>query len=271
MMFQRSKDAGGHWERPEFRFNARPIELERGADDDRGSRIRFIFSAANPQQPTTIYGCFERVIIRDVVDHWTPGLYISFDGGNNWSLLTELVQNKKLEEACPVGVSPSNPNIMIAHGQTSVIITRDGGRNWHAVGGWADLEKPAELEGYAANLSALHEKGLSPSQQWPFDWTYLRVLDISFKPDNSDVAFLVTNKGIFRTLDGAHSWCLLNTGSRKLFDVRNIDIDPSHPDRVFVGTSFKLLVSDDLGCHFRTLFDWTKYKKTSVARGASQH
>ncbi len=252
-VFQRSKDGGEHLERPLFRVAGKNGQVLNLLEQ---TGIRFIFSAIHPQQPTTIYGCFEPVREHDDGNlPLSPGLYVSVDAGDNWALLTEQVRGRRLNEGCPLGISPSNPEIMIGHGLNSVIISRDGGTNWEAVGGGVDLEKPAILKGYQENLEALRKKGVSPAKQWPFDWTYLLVTQISFLPHDQNVAFLVTNKGIYKTEDGTHTWCLLDTGPPKLFHIHDIFIDPLHRNRIFVGTNSRILTSDDLGCRFKTFFD----------------
>ena len=251
--FVRSEDNGNHWERPQLRIGGKPTR--------ENANLRFIFSTVAPQQPTTIYGCFESLDTREGGQPPAPaGLYISFDAGDNWSLLTNQVQSTQLDERCPLGISPSNPDVMIAHGQNGPIISRDSGKHWETVGGAVDLQKPAVLKGYSENLAALKQKGVSVTKQWPFEWTYLIIAKIEFLPSDQNTAFLITNKGVYKTADGGRRWCLLDTGPRKLFDVRSIYFDPVHRGRIYIGTNMTILKSDDVGCHFKTFFNWENYR-----------
>jgi photosystem II stability/assembly factor-like uncharacterized protein len=263
-IFERSRDKSDHWERPEFRIKGFASQIGDGTSVDRQAALRFTFSGSNPQKPASIYGCLKprngSPPEKGEMGTTLPsGLYVSFDAGDNWSLLTEEVQNERSMEGCPLGISPSNPAHMIAHGRTSLIVSRDGGKKWKPIGDRIEMEKPAQLQGYAENLAALKRKGLPVAREWPFEWTYLLIKQIQFTRDEESVAFLVTNKGLYKTIDGARTWCLLDTGPRKLFDVHSLYIDPTRRGRIFVGTRLKVLVSDDLGCHFRTFFDSAAY------------
>lgn len=173
--------------------------------------------------------------------------------------MTEQVQDDRLKRGCPLGISPSNPGVMLAHGRTGLILSRDAGKTWSSVDSSADLEKPARLEGYGENLAATNAQGTSAHRKWLFEWTRLIVTQIVFPTESSDVAFLVTNKGPYRTNDGAHNWCLLDTGPHQLFDVCHIYLETYQAHGVFVGTNRKVLIADDLGCHFRTFVDSELY------------
>jgi len=58
-IFERSTDNGDHWERPEFRINGIASQIGNSEPVDRPASLSFSFSGANPQKPTSIYGCFK--------------------------------------------------------------------------------------------------------------------------------------------------------------------------------------------------------------------
>jgi len=225
-------------------------------------------AAVHPQNPATIYACFEVQFRRrkesgvmERMPQDLPGIYVSYDAGDNWSLLSSELRGFSAEGHCTLGINPSNPNMMIAHGRKGVVISRDGGRKWSPVGQQAELEKPAPLKGYAEALAERKRRGLKLERQWPFDWTYLIIMQIEFDPDSEKAVYLVTNKGVFKSEDGARSWCLLDTGTWILFGVGPLYIDPMNPKRIFLGTDKRVLVSEDAGCHFRIFFDWEEFAK----------
>ena len=270
-ILDRSRDGGVHWERPLFRINGQPQQIDNGGNDRSPTSITFNFGAANPQEPTSIYGCFH--LTRPSPQHgsnqssFVPGLYVSTDAGDNWSLLSNDVQGEsRLTEGCPLGISSLNSATMIAHGRSGVILSHDGGKHWDPVGEASYLEQPAPLEGYADGLAKTEKKGVIVENKWPFDWTYLIIKKIAFLPRSDEIAFLLTNKGLYRTDDRAKSWRLLDTGLHKLFDLRNLYIEPAPEGRIYIGTTEKILASDDLGCKFRVLFDSTSYSNNDRRR-----
>ena len=268
-VLERSTDGGNHWGRPQLRINGRsPGEFTRELTARDDAHLQVSLAAVHPQNPTTIYGCFQVLFGRKkesgVVERMPqelPGIHVSSDAGDNWSLLSSELRGFSSEGYCTLGINPSNPNMMIAHGRRGVVISRDGGRKWNPVGQQAELERPAPLKGYAEALAERTRRGLELERQWPFDWTYLIITQIEFDPHSEKAVYLVTNKGVFKSEDGTRSWCLLDAGIWTLLGVGPLYIDPTNPKRIFLGTNKRVLVSEDAGCHFRTFFDWEQYSQ----------
>jgi len=228
---------------------------------EESSGLRLEIAAVHPTHPNLVYGCFSRLpsshresnSIEASKD--LSGMYVSTDEGDNWSVLSRDLGPHSVEDTCLLGIAPSNPDVMLAHGRTGVLISRDGGKNWEPTGNQRDLESPAHLKGYAEQLARMKAKGAVPVQEWPFQWTELTILNILFDPDHDNIAYLLTNKGLYRTLDGSRSWCLLNTGDDNLYGLRSLYIDHELGSRLFVGTLDRILTSADGGCHFDIFFD----------------
>ena len=269
---QRSRDGGNHWEQLQRRVNSRsPEEFSRGLTGRADAYLEVGLAAVHPRSPTTIYGCFEvsfeRTTESGVVEKMPqdlPGIYVSYDAGDNWSVLSSGLRGFSAEGYCTLGINPSNPNMMIAQGRQGVVVSRDGGRKWNAVGQQAELERPAPLKGYAEALAELKGRGLKPFREWPFDWTYLIITQVEFDPASEKAVYLVTNKGVFKSEDGTRSWCLLDIGTWTLFGVGPLYIDQGNPKRIFLGTNKRVLVSEDAGCHFRIFFDWEEFTKDEL-------
>jgi photosystem II stability/assembly factor-like uncharacterized protein len=145
---------------------------------------------------------------------------------------------------------------MIGHGLSGPVMTTDGGKSWVAVGEQADLEAPAELKGRREALAKRSDGASIPL--YP-EFSYLALLQIDFQPGNSDVIYLLTNKGLYKTEDSGHTWRLTYAGAPSYFELNSLWIDPEKPTRLFLGTRDKVLSSEDSGCHFRTLFDSNKF------------
>lgn len=262
---ERSSDNGKHWKQALLLVNnASTSEIAgREATSNRFS-WRFELAAIHPLSPDTVYGCFTAVtpVKRPATLSQQPaaraGIYVSTDGGDHWSLFFQDFRRRSFEEPCLIGISAIDPNVMVLHGQSWLIITRDGGKDWVPAGDQAELESPAHLKGYVEASERLKSKHISAAKQRPYDWTYLTVMGIVFDPRNKDTIYLVTNKGLYITRDAGKNWCLLLTGNNTLFAVGSVFIDESKSNRVFVSSGTTVLVSRDGGCNFELFLDAAK-------------
>jgi hypothetical protein len=232
------------------------------AHNDRAA-LGFSLSAIHPNDPATIYGIFtvgripsktypgnyEKVIV-------LPGVYVSHDAGDHWSIFAPNLRGLNPNERTQLGIDPSDPNRMIGHGKSGLVMTMDGGKSWSPVGQQADLEAPAELKGRREELARRKDGASIPL--YP-EFTYLALLQVEFQPGNSNVIYLVTNKGLYKTEDSARTWRLIYGGKPSYFEINSLWIDRENPSRLFLGTRDKVLVSEDGGCHFKTLFDWNRF------------
>jgi hypothetical protein len=259
---ERSSDDGKLWRKALLQLNNPPTMAASGRTlEVNQSRWRVELASIHPANPNTIYGCFSALTYANKSEippqQFTnlPGIYVSTDGGDHWSLFSGDFNRRSFEEPCLLGINPSNPEMMVLHARSGVTMTRDGGKNWTPVGNQRELEKPAQLRGYEEASDQLRSKGIVPPKQWPYDWTYLVIMSVAFEPRNESVTYLVTNKGLYKTQDGGRSWCLIHSGFRTLFGVRSIFIDDRNPSRLFVGVGSKILYSKDGGCHFEDFLD----------------
>jgi photosystem II stability/assembly factor-like uncharacterized protein len=175
--------------------------------------------------------------VRPFGDHYLPGVYVSEDGGENWSKVTELLRN-----SAPVGISPLNPRIIYGHGQEGVIKSTDGGESWVPVGSSGDMEAPVEFIGESAK-----DRG----KRRPLT---LEIRQFVFDPTDENIVYLVANKGVYRTIDGGKTWCLLPLGFDVVDAVTSAVINPLRTDEILVATRFGLLRSRDRGCSFTRVF-----------------
>ena len=183
-----------------------------------------LFSVAlvgvHPARPSTIYACFSVGISptigggRRIEVIRVPGMYVSQDGGDHWTLFSHRVGNvREASEVAPrLGISPSNPNVMMGHGENGLLRTHDGGKSWNLVGQHTELERRPQIEGREDDIAELRRRGYDGPVRTP-EYTLLNVSQIEFQPDDSRVAYLVTNKGLYKTETGGDSWCLIQLES----------------------------------------------------------
>src|SRR5579883_384887 len=216
-----------------------------------GSNLEFQIAAIHPRNPRTVFACFA---IRTASNTDYAGMYVSTDAGDNWKLFSREAKEPGPDGSCVLGISPSDPNVMVTHGSTGPVISRDGGVTWTAVGQQSALEAPVSLRDQGLSHSAAtNARGQDEAR--PFEWTYLKLAQIEIDQDQENNIYLVSNKGLFVSFDGANHWCLASLPTTTLFDTESLYIDPSDSSRLFLGTREKLFVSRDFGCHFNIFFD----------------
>jgi photosystem II stability/assembly factor-like uncharacterized protein len=171
-----------------------------------------VFSAADPKT-------FERA-------YALPAIYVSVDGGNEWSLFTS-----DLRADSPLGISDKNPDVMMALAPNGVVKTVDGGKHWALVGQETELLKPAEQRGLTEALEKIDKiPGLLKRPADAFSYLNLSIRQIAFEPGSSTTIYLVTNKGLYRTTNGGDSWCLLDIGIDKIDYIKSIFFEPDNPN-----------------------------------------
>ena len=92
------------------------------------------------------------------------------------------------------------------------------------------------------------------------------VYAMAIHPTNSQIAIVSTARGLYRTIDGANSWTLVN---EHLFETaQSIAFDPTNPDRVFAARG-ALWRSDNAGQSFAAaVIRWAvlSARKTEAAK-----
>jgi hypothetical protein len=262
-LLSKSLDGGAHWTDCQFNVDGLSAQqlVSKVAHNDRAA-LGFTLSAIHPHDPATIYGIFKVGKIpsktypgtyEKVID--LPGVYVSHDAGDHWFIFAPNLSGTNPNERTQLGIDPSDPKRMIGHGKSGLVMTTDGGKSWSPVGQQADLEAPAELKGRREELARRPDGASIPP--YP-EFTYLALLQVEFQRGNSNVIYLVTNKGLYKTEDSARTWRLIYAGAPSYYELNSLWIDRENPSRLFLGTRKKVLISEDAGCHFKTLFDWDR-------------
>ncbi len=255
--FERSTDGGQSWRRPRLWIDGN--SEEEIVKQNGGGQVQLFcyIVAIDPRDASRIYAEFDTGIPASnpygvVNAHDFPGVYVSKDGGTNWTLFSSKLLGPSAYGPSPLGISTSNRDVMVGIAREGLVVTKDGGRTWGPVGQQEQLEEPARTNSPPpARAGAISgDKSAAP------EWAKLHVSQIDFQPGEQDTVFISTNKGLYRSLDGTHTWRLMDTGTTHINEVGGFFFDPSDPRQIYVGAAWKVLLSQDSGCHFRTFLDW---------------
>lgn len=253
-LYLRSEDHGNTWRLPVNSVDG--VSREDFASRISGQssyRVGFRLAAVHPIQPLALFAGIEVVPWAEDVFHESqpevhhlPGLYVSYDGGERWTKFTDAVQGfipGFYYDLSPLGISPSDPQVMYGYGRAGILKSTDGGKNWTAVG---DREAFQEAPAHLVDGRKLPAAPTDPGG--------LRVVQFAFDPANSNLLYVVSNKGVYRTEDGGEKWSLLNLGFDVIDAYNSLGFNTANPKELFIGTTFGLYYSKDQGCHFQKIY-----------------
>jgi hypothetical protein len=207
--------------------------------------LKVELAAIHPVKPLTIYATIRVAPPEGSKANFSPryflkGMYISEDGGDNWVHFSDEVGIfDKYPRHVVLGINPTDDKIMFSEGQLGILHSRDGGNSWIPVGQSELLnQEPLDTQDRSEGIFTPVRKGVLGVRQFVFD------------PSSPKIVYMVTWKGIYRSLDGGDTWVLLNLGFDRLNAVNSFAVDPVQTSRVFVGTDRGLFVSEDRGCSF---------------------
>jgi len=176
-----------------------------------------------------------------------PGIYVSHDAGRTWTKFTTGLSGDWFFGA--IGISPVDARIFYNIDEGNVVKkSSDGGHHWNPVG---------QYEGIRAPMVFPIKK--NPESEWEYihPWgglTKLQAYQWVFDPTDKDIVYLVCPKGVYRTLDGGRTWCLLNLGFDAAGGITSMAVNPLRPQEIFVAAAdFGIFRSTDRGCHFENV------------------
>ena len=177
------------------------------------------------------------------------GLYVSYDGGENWSRATE-ADGMPPGELGRIGLSiaPSNPSIVYAlveAEQSALLRSDDGGRTWATVNDdpgvanrpfyYTDIFVDPENELRVYNLNSriwISEDGGRSFDQAPVD-VHSDFHAAWFDPTDSRHLLLGTDGGVWETFDAARSWRAFD--NLPVGQFYHISVDDAVPYNVYGG------------------------------------
>jgi photosystem II stability/assembly factor-like uncharacterized protein len=244
-VYVRTSDAGATWTIPENRIGALSLdEFIRTSSGTSGYRVRFSIAAVHPSNSLTLFSTIrldpKAKNRSDQLNSMYMGLYRSEDGAEHWTKVTDVV-----DYGTPLGIDPTKPSIIFGYGKVGlvgVLKTTDAGNTWV-------LTKQQRLIEQRPLLA--REQHGSPVLGVPVG---IAVHQFAVDPSNPRTAYIVSTKGIYRSLDGGEQWCLLTTQRDFIDSVYSLAFDPADTQRIFVGTRFGVLYSEDRGEHFKRVY-----------------
>jgi photosystem II stability/assembly factor-like uncharacterized protein len=189
------------------------------------------------------------------------GLFESKDGGLTWARIV-LAQGPSAVRG--FAICNSSPKYMIAGTLSGAYISSDGGRNWKHVGG-RDLEKaesvaidPKDYRSLYVGTWRLGYKSIDFGRTWtkvdkgmPLDSD---LFSIAINSKNPEIVYASACSGVYRSANGAMSWTRMRLlPDRFTVRAQAVYIDPTDPQKIYVGTTEGLFVSPDDGAKWERL------------------
>ena len=166
----------------------------------------------DPANPAVVYAAAW------MVDHPDGGLWVSRDGGRNWS------ESRGLhgQSIRAFAMAPSDPQILFAGTLEGVFRSSDGGENWAAISPHGSRE--------------IHE-----------------IESLAIDPANPEIVYAGTWHLPWKTSDGGKTWHNIKKGVIDDSDVFSIIIDPDKPRVVYASACSGIYKSESAGELFRKI------------------
>lgn len=182
-------------------------------------------------------------------------VFRSDDRGREWTGVLRIRAKDDMVDA--VVMAPAHPDVLYTTGWLMYLRrTEDGGANWAMVGG--DMRMPGPMVVSWQNPDVLYSGEswgavLEKSEDGGKTWIRLdtglrekvsRLTAMTLDPTNDRIVYVGTDKGVFKTADGAETWTHLAEGLPPA-SVSALAIDPVDPAVVYAGVARTVYRSDD--------------------------
>jgi photosystem II stability/assembly factor-like uncharacterized protein len=148
-----------------------------------------------------------------------------------------------------IALHPTNPNIVYVATNDAVYKTRDGGESWEQFPTFSsrrittlaiDPQLPATV--YTGTMGDAVYKSPDGGQHWLPHNVGLKehvsyVNQFVFHPVRTEIIYLATTVGVFRTTDGGRIWKEQMAGMKEVHIVVALAMDPKNPHLLYAGTT----------------------------------
>ncbi len=212
----------------------------------------------DPQNPDRIY-----------LGTSTGTLFLSSDGGHNWSRLAHLGGDDNVLDH--IAIDPQNPKHIYVSAWSvvnqqagDVYRSHDGGNNWEAMPGvHGKSVRALAIAAYDSKVLVIGAlDGVFRSQNGGNSWerispasqTELKNIEsLALDPKNPDVVYAGTWHLAWKTDDGGANWHRINKGMIDDSDVFSVIVDSTNPSVVYASACSGIYRSDSAGDLFRKL------------------
>ncbi len=213
----------------------------------------------DPQNPDRIY-----------LGTSTGTLFLSSDGGHNWSRLAHLGDDDNVLDH--IVIDPQNPKHIFVSAWSvvnqqagDVYRSHDGGNNWEALPGvHGKSVRAMAIASYDSKVVVIGAlDGVFRSKNGGNNWERIspvggvdelkNVESLALDPKNPDVVYAGTWHLAWKTDDGGANWHRINKGMIDDSDVFSVIVDASNPTVVYASACSGIYRSDSAGDLFRKL------------------
>jgi hypothetical protein len=186
-------------------------------------------------QPIGVYGNQGERIYIWAYDVNNRGLWVSNDYGRTFSFLTSKVSH--------VIESPGDSRIMYGIADNHLEKSLSGGTDWTDLPSSRSIFAPVFI-GVDGIYRTWDSDGRGSKDGYPYAIEQLQI-----DPLNADALYILTSKGLFRSLDGGVTFVLLPLGIDRLSWINKIAIDPIDGRYIYAQCGMNSLYrSNDRGC-----------------------
>lgn len=181
-----------------------------------------------------------------VADHPDGGVYVSNDGGREWTA----VEQMRGQSVLSLATAPSDANLIFAGTLQGVYRSTDGGMHWSQISpaGSAEIH---EVESLAVDPT---DPNVIYAGTWHLPWKTSDggahwinikrgiiedsdVFSILIHPDQPKVIYASACSGIYKSTDAAGLFAKVQGIPSAARRTRKLEMDPEHPETVYAGTT----------------------------------
>lgn len=181
------------------------------------------------------------------------GVFVSSDGGVNWSAINQGLTTTQIEMLV---AAPEGPGTLFAgtnDGAFRLDLSPGTGSpnlQWERL---ADRLPAEEVQAFAVHprtpstvYVATAIGGVFKTTDRGNSWmavgraslpTNVRVQSLAINPERPDVIYAGTDGGVFRSDDGGVNWSAVNEGLVPGVDIKHLVVDPTNPSMIYAGSS----------------------------------